>query len=119
LINFVENIFTMGLFAQFIASVIVICNTLFHFVLISISSQLFMLTNYLIIILVQLFIYCWYGNEIIFKSVQVREACYMTNWELSGNEVRKYLFLIMERSKRPLKITTMKYSVLSLTTFAS
>ncbi|KAF2887261.1 hypothetical protein ILUMI_18912 [Ignelater luminosus] len=119
LVDYIEHIFTMGLFAQFIASVIVICNTLFHFVLISISSQFFMLADYLMILLVQLFIYCWYGNEIIFKSGQLGEACYMSNWELSGNEVRLYLFMIMERSKKPLRITTMKLSELSLTTFAS
>ncbi|KAF2904104.1 hypothetical protein ILUMI_02057, partial [Ignelater luminosus] len=52
-------------------------------------------------------------------SLQIGHACYMSEWYLSNNRTRKYLFIIMERSKRPLKITTMKISALSLSAFAA
>ncbi|KAF2904855.1 hypothetical protein ILUMI_01326 [Ignelater luminosus] len=118
-VNSIENVFTIGLLAQFVASALVICNTIFDFVLVPVSSQLFLLVDYLIIILVQLFIYCWYGNEIIVKSFKIGEACFMSKWYMSDNRVRKYLFIIMERCKRPMKITVMKISILSLAAFAS
>ncbi|KAK5647661.1 hypothetical protein RI129_002553 [Pyrocoelia pectoralis] len=114
----VEEVFTVGLLAQFTASIIGTCNTIFHFVLMpEITSQFVMLLNFFIVQMIQLFIYCWYGNEIILKSVQVGEACYKFTWYNNGSSVGKYIFLIMERSKRPLSITVVKLTTLSLATF--
>lgn len=42
------------------------------------------------------------------------DACYMTEWVACGPLVRKTLFLIMERSKRPLILTAGKFIILSL-----
>ncbi|KAB0790785.1 hypothetical protein PPYR_15295 [Photinus pyralis] len=120
LVESIEDIFTVGLLAQFTCSIIVICNTVFYIILMwTINSQFVMLLDYLIILMLQLFMYCWYGNEIILKSVKIGEACYKFNWCDSGTPVRQTLFIIMERSKRPLTITTVKLSTLSLSAYKS
>ncbi|KAK5647662.1 hypothetical protein RI129_002554 [Pyrocoelia pectoralis] len=120
LIESVEEVFTVGLFAQFTCSIIVICNTVFYIIVIAtINSQFIMLLNYIIILVIQLFMYCWYGNEIMLKSVQLGEACYKIDWYNRDKSVGQFLFIIMERSKRPLTVTTVKLSTLSLTAFKS
>ncbi|KAF5271728.1 hypothetical protein FQA39_LY08051 [Lamprigera yunnana] len=120
LVNYTERVFTLGLFAQFGTSVIVICTTVFPIAMASrITTQFTMLLNYLAILMCQLFIYCWYGNEIILKSIQVGEACYQFDWYTVGKSARIYLFIMMERSKRPLIITTMKFSNLSINSYKS
>lgn len=43
----------------------------------------------------------------------------MSKWYLIDPKACKYLFIVMERSKRPLRITAMKLSALSLTAFAA
>ncbi|KAK4885197.1 hypothetical protein RN001_001468 [Aquatica leii] len=120
LVQDIEQVFTVALFVQFVASVMVICNTVFHIVLIStINMQFIMLLEYCIVMMLQLFMYCWYGNEIILKSTKISDACYNCNWYERGPLVRTYLFMIMERCKRPLNITTLKLSNVSLTAFKS
>ncbi|KAK5647664.1 hypothetical protein RI129_002556 [Pyrocoelia pectoralis] len=89
------------------------------FIIGTINSQFIMLLNYIIILMIQLFIYCWYGNEIMIKSVQIGEACYKIDWYNRDKSVGQFLFIIMERSKRPLTVTTVKLSTLSLTSFKS
>ncbi|KAK5647660.1 hypothetical protein RI129_002552 [Pyrocoelia pectoralis] len=85
----------------------------------TINSQFIMLLNYIIILMIQLFMYCWYGNEIMLKSVEIGDACYKIDWYHRDKSVGQFLFIIMERSKRPLTVTTVKLSTLSLTAFKS
>ncbi|KAF2904110.1 hypothetical protein ILUMI_02063, partial [Ignelater luminosus] len=119
MVNSIEHIFTIALFGQFVTSAMITCNTIFNLILIPISTQQIMLADYFVGILVQLFIYCWYGNEIIVKSLKIKDACYMSQWYAIDTKVCKYLFIMMERSKRPLRITAIKISTLSLIAFAA
>ncbi|KAF2899187.1 hypothetical protein ILUMI_06990 [Ignelater luminosus] len=59
------------------------------------------------------------GNEIILQSMKIREACYMSEWVNCGPSVRKTLFIIMERTKRPLKLYAGGFISLSLDTLVS
>ncbi|KAF2904111.1 hypothetical protein ILUMI_02064 [Ignelater luminosus] len=119
MVDSIEDVFTIALFGQFLTSVMVLCNTIFNIIVITVSTQTIMLSDYMVAIVIQLFMYCWYGNEIIAKSLQIRDACYMAKWYAFDKKTCKYLFIIMERSKRPLRITTMKIYALSLTAFAT
>ncbi|XP_031329655.1 odorant receptor 94a-like isoform X1 [Photinus pyralis] len=67
----------------------------------------------------QITLYCAYGNEVTIQSAMVLDACYMTEWIYCGPEVRRNLFLIMERSKRPLVLTAGKFINLSLSSLVS
>lgn len=66
LMNFIDNIqnlFSYGILFKMIASVVIICLTGFHMLLIpTFSTQFFILINYVICILIQVGIYCWYGH---------------------------------------------------------
>ncbi|KAF2886566.1 hypothetical protein ILUMI_19606 [Ignelater luminosus] len=57
------------------------------------------------------------GNSVI--SAKIRSACYMSEWINCGPLVRKSLFIIMERAKRPLILTAGGFVSLSLDTLVS
>nr|QBB72962.1 odorant receptor [Protaetia brevitarsis] len=123
LIKFVQQIedtFSFGLLSQLMGSIIVICNTGFFLMLVSPASLQFgLFSSYFITMMAQLTLYCWYGNEIMLKSVQIGEACYFSQWYTCTADVKRSIFIIMEKSRRPLAITALKFTTLSLETFAA
>ena len=69
--------FTIVIFVQFALSTIVVCTSLFKLSKIDIiSSDFVSMMLYLLTILVQIFIYCWYGNEVTLrvKSILIINA---------------------------------------------
>lgn len=59
-----------------------------------------------------------FGIPFVFsQSFEVGNACFMSEWYKFGPRRNKMLFLIMERSKRPLTISAYKFSVLSLSAY--
>ncbi|KAF2885570.1 hypothetical protein ILUMI_20603 [Ignelater luminosus] len=53
------------------------------------------------------------------QSAKIGDACYMSEWINCGPSVRKSLFIIMERAKRPLELTAGGFVSLSLDTLVS
>ncbi|KAF2894897.1 hypothetical protein ILUMI_11275, partial [Ignelater luminosus] len=74
---------------------------------------------FFIAVVIELTNFCIPGNEIILQSEKIRDACYMSEWTNCGPSVRRTLFIIMERSKRPLRLTAAKFVVLSLSSLLS
>ncbi|XP_049817792.1 odorant receptor 94a-like [Aethina tumida] len=119
-VSSIEKVFTQIFLVQYLTSIIVICNIGFQLVHVHIQSIQFVnMCFYFMAMIVQLSIYCWNGNEIILKSTATRDACYNSNWIKCGSSIRKMLFIISERSKRPLYLSAGKFSKLSLATFTS
>lgn len=54
-----------------------------------------------------------------FKSTTIQDSCYLSDWINFDTKVRKTLFIIMERSKRPVYLTAGKFANLSLDSFKS
>lgn len=54
-----------------------------------------------------------------FQSEKLLQACYECNWYEYEINIRKLIFIIMERAKRPLKLTAAKFATLSLQSFAT
>lgn len=99
-----------------------------------------MLIFYLLAMLTELYMYCWFGNEIMhkvcdssfakyfnislhwstfFQSYNIGDACYLSEWYDCSESAKKNLLTIMQRTRKPLKITTFGFATLSLTTFTS
>lgn len=68
-------------------------------------------------IICEISLICYWGNEISLESQNVIHACYDVNFFGSDVRFQKALFLIMERSKRPITLTAGKFSPLTLGTF--
>ncbi|XP_031329182.1 odorant receptor 94a-like isoform X2 [Photinus pyralis] len=83
------------------------------------SVEFIFALSFLGTLMFQITLYCSYGNEVTIQSYRVLEACYMTEWVYRGPKVRQNLFLIMERSKRPMVMTAGKFVNLSLSSLVS
>ncbi|CAH2010046.1 unnamed protein product [Acanthoscelides obtectus] len=69
---------------------------------------------------IQIYFYCWYGQDIVLKSIEISVSYYLTNWyNAYSSNVRTYLFLFMERSKRPLVLRAGGVFPLTLSTLMS
>ncbi|XP_031329180.1 odorant receptor 94a-like isoform X2 [Photinus pyralis] len=116
----IEDIFSYVFLSQFLCSAFGICVTGFILIKAKPGGFEFMYALlYLAALMFQITLYCTYGNEITIQSYRVLEACYMTEWVYCGPKVRQNLFLIMERSKRPVVMTAGKFVTLSLALLVS
>ncbi|XP_039309022.1 odorant receptor 46a isoform X2 [Solenopsis invicta] len=88
--------FTKIIGFQFIASTMVICCNLY-----------------------QIFVYCWFGNELKLKSLQLIDSIFQMEWPILNNSIKKSLLLIMKRTKTPIEITTIFIFTMNLETFVA
>ncbi|XP_011067880.1 PREDICTED: odorant receptor Or2-like [Acromyrmex echinatior] len=115
----VNVIFNQVLFVQFFGSILVLCTSVYYLSAHSTLSETATLIVYTICMFVQIYVYCWSGNEVILKSMSVGDAIYHMNWpSLSVNE-RKELLMIMLRSTLPMKFTSSFLITLSLQSYSS
>ncbi|RZC43043.1 uncharacterized protein BDFB_009339 [Asbolus verrucosus] len=114
----VTSLFTLCIMAQFVVSVIIICITMFQMSLVSVFSLQFLsMVLYQACMLLEIFLWCYYGNEVILKSEQLTESAYVCEWVDCSKEFRKNLLFFMTRSQIPLKLYAGGYFSLSLDTF--
>ncbi|XP_011050414.1 PREDICTED: odorant receptor Or2-like [Acromyrmex echinatior] len=68
-------------------------------------------------ILVQIFIYCWFGNEVKLKSLQLINSIYNIEWLALSNSNKKDLLLIMKRAMTPIEFTSGYIITMNLESF--
>ncbi|KAG5329989.1 OR4 protein, partial [Acromyrmex heyeri] len=115
----VNEIFSEVLFVQFFASILILCSSVYY-----LSSHLTVtdftkLSIFTFCMFVQIFVYCWAGNEVILKSTGLSEAACQIDWILMTISERKDLLMIMKRSIRPIKFTSSFLVTLSLDSYAN
>ncbi|XP_049940825.1 uncharacterized protein LOC126416984 [Schistocerca serialis cubense] len=76
---------------------------------------------YLFAMLAELFIYCWFGDDLITESENLAVAAYDAVTSLQGCPVsiKKSLLLLMHRAQRPLRITAGGFFPLSRESFVA
>ncbi|EZA59460.1 ObirOr5-E22 [Ooceraea biroi] len=114
----INDVFSEVIFVQFFASILVLCSSLYH-----LSSHAIVdvapLIVYAFCMFVQIFVYCWAGNEVILKSTELSEGVYQVDWTLITVSERRDLLMIMKRSTRPIKLTSSFLVTLSLTSYSN
>nr|UTN00904.1 odorant receptor [Semanotus bifasciatus] len=117
----IENEFRYLMLVQFLSSLYILCLQLFQLSLVSnyLSFDSISMCLYLILMMYQLFCYCWYGNEILVQSSDFSTDIYNTDWLLTNSNTRKSLLLMMMRVQRPTMFTAGKFALLSLPTYMS
>ncbi|XP_025155995.1 odorant receptor Or2-like [Harpegnathos saltator] len=104
---------------QFGVSTLVMCSNLFQLAIATIDANIVPLILYTACTLSQIFIYCWFGNEIKIKSLQVADNIYRIEWLALDNSIKKSLLLIMKRSVSPIEFTTAVVITMNLDSFVS
>ncbi|XP_018406210.1 PREDICTED: odorant receptor Or1-like [Cyphomyrmex costatus] len=112
--------FNHVLFVQFFSSILVLCTSVYYLSMhIKELSAAAPLLVYTICMFVQIFVYCWSGNEVMLKSMNIADAIYRMNWPLLSTNEKKGLLMIMIRSTVPVKFTSSFLITLSLQSYSN
>ncbi|KAK2576113.1 hypothetical protein KPH14_007446 [Odynerus spinipes] len=117
----VNSVFTTMIMLQFSISTIVLCLTVYRMSKSSIASIEFIWgLSYLASMFIQIFLYCWFGNEVMLKSTQVGDMFYEMDWvSLGHNFVVKLLPIVMSRATKPILMRSGYIILLSAESFTS
>ncbi|XP_018403364.1 PREDICTED: odorant receptor 49b-like [Cyphomyrmex costatus] len=102
---------------QFMASTMVICCNLHQLTSSTLSANHVPLIMYTCCMLTQIFIYCWFGNKVKSKSLQLTSSIFQTEWPILDNSIKKSLLLIMKRVIIPIEISTIYVLTINLDSF--
>lgn len=73
----VNSIFNEMLFVQFFGSILVLCTSVYYISTHITESEVMGILMYTTSMFVQIFIYCWSGNEVMLKVRQVKSYIYI------------------------------------------
>nr|QXE93183.1 odorant receptor 2 [Eucryptorrhynchus scrobiculatus] len=116
-IKMVEDVYSYIVFSQFAASAIVICTTAFEIASLPISTgELIASLMYLLNMIIEVGLYCFYGHHIQTMSDGLCSACYKSQWYKTELTVKTMVIIFMENNKKPLTLRAGKMVPLHLTT---
>ncbi|XP_076544268.1 uncharacterized protein LOC117603483 [Osmia lignaria lignaria] len=123
IINFVHNInitFQYIVLIQFLVSSTVLCLSIYQMSTLDLFSMDMVFSySYLGSMLMEVYLYCWFGNEMTLKSNEVGDAIYQMDWTILPADILKDFLLIMTRSMKPVKISCGHIFILSVESFMS
>nr|XP_012223385.1 PREDICTED: odorant receptor Or2-like [Linepithema humile] len=115
----VNIIFNQVFFVQFFSSILVLCTSIYYLAEHITETRAATLLLYTIGMIVQIYLYCWCGNEVMLMSMKTGHAIYHTDWPLLSVSEKKDLLIIMIRSTRPIKFTSSFLITLSLDSYSN
>ncbi|XP_066594027.1 odorant receptor 67c-like isoform X2 [Prorops nasuta] len=114
-----NHIFAPILFVQFFTSVLILCSLIRSISIMKPSMELIPILICILTILLQIFFYCWFGNEVISSSLDLATMVYTMDWTALTLQRQKDLIFILLRIKTPIKITSSFLVTLSTQSFIS
>ncbi|KAJ3636033.1 hypothetical protein MTP99_008882 [Tenebrio molitor] len=115
-----NNVFNMIVLGQFATSTATLAMTMFQLTLVEpLSGEGIPFLLYLVGMTAEIFLYCWFGNEVEFRSNKISHAVYESDWTEQPQSVQKTLLIFCLRCSKPIKITAINLFTLSLQTFIS
>ncbi|XP_072754237.1 uncharacterized protein [Anoplolepis gracilipes] len=104
---------------QFIVSTLVVCSNLYQLAKITLNAQAFTLILYTCSMLTQILIYCWYGNEVKLKSIELITNIFKMEWFTLDQSGKTNLLIIMNRSLIPIEFSSAYILTMNLDSFVS
>ncbi|RZC42852.1 7tm 6 domain containing protein, partial [Asbolus verrucosus] len=121
ILKFAQNankFYNMTILEEFFAGAICIGLSMFQLTVVPpFSSEFHSFISYANAISVQVFMYCWFGNEIELKSTKLPYAIFESDWTSLPQEVKQEMIIFLIRTQRPLKMSAFGLFYLSLETF--
>ncbi|XP_018403365.1 PREDICTED: odorant receptor 46a-like [Cyphomyrmex costatus] len=109
--------FTKIIGFQFLSSTMIMCSNLYQVAKATLNSDHISLIMFTCCMLTEIFIYCWFGNQVKLKSLQLTDSIFQMNWPILDNNVKKSLLLIMKRAMTPIEISTVYILTMNLDSF--
>ncbi|XP_025994617.2 odorant receptor 46a-like [Solenopsis invicta] len=102
---------------QFVVSTLVVCSNLYQLARVTLNAQCFPLILYTCSMLTQILIYCWYGNEVKLKSVQLVTNIFGMEWLTMKENRKQTLLIIMNRALIPIEFSSAYILTMNLDSF--
>ncbi|KAJ3663574.1 hypothetical protein Zmor_007823 [Zophobas morio] len=80
------------------------------------TSEFFSFITYSYAIIIEIFLYCWFGNEVEIKSSNIPYSIFQADWTDATKIHKKIVFFTM-RTQRSIKLSALNLFFLSLETF--
>ncbi|XP_076377243.1 odorant receptor 49b-like isoform X1 [Megalopta genalis] len=109
--------FRIMLCYQLVATVSMVCFSIFQLTQARLNGKAVEHVMFMICVLIQLFYYCWYGNEVRRKSLEVPDMIFESNWMNLDNESKKVLLVIMLRGTFPMEFKSAHIMSVNLESF--
>nr|XP_031827715.1 odorant receptor 46a-like [Nomia melanderi] len=109
--------FELVLCVQFLTSALSMCFVLYQFTQSDGNARLAEMFMYAVCMLVEIFYYCWYGNEVRLKSLEIPDVIYASDWLNLDEKTKKTLLMIMIRSRIPMQFTSAHVVSMNIDTF--
>ncbi|KAJ3663562.1 hypothetical protein Zmor_007813 [Zophobas morio] len=123
IVRFAENTNTFSnwiILQQFFISAVSIGMTMFQLTMVTpLSSEFFSQISFLSSITTEIFMFCWYGNEVTIKSSKVPYALFQSQWIDAPLVAQKNMQFFVARCQKPVQMSALKLFYLSLDTFVS
>ncbi|XP_024885581.1 odorant receptor 94a-like isoform X1 [Temnothorax curvispinosus] len=113
----VNERFRLAIAIQFTLTTLMICFCFYQISIATTKGKHIDMITYVATILVQNFLYCWYGNELKIKSHQMIDNIFETEWLTLDENKKKCLMIIMRRTVTPIQITCARIMPVNLETF--
>ncbi|XP_049303921.1 putative odorant receptor 85d [Bactrocera dorsalis] len=111
-----NDVFGISLFISFASTALIICFVLFQITIGANIDAIIMLAFFLFCSLVQIFLICYYAQQILEASEYISYAVYNHNWFDSDLRYRKMLIYIMARAQKPSKLQATALVIVSMPT---
>ncbi|KAM7356629.1 putative odorant receptor 92a [Cochliomyia hominivorax] len=114
-----ENIFSRPVLFQFFSSLVIFAMTGFQATVKNYdNSGAILIYFYCGCIFCQLFVYCWFGNEVFEQSKTLATRGFNSSWYLYDQRYGKSLVIFLANAQQPFLFTAGGFIGLSLPTFA-
>ncbi|XP_017788741.1 PREDICTED: uncharacterized protein LOC108571252 [Habropoda laboriosa] len=105
---------------QLLSSTLVVCFILYELANTPpISSKYLQFVLYLACMMTQIFFYCWYGEQLKLKSVEIVRTIFEMDWIPLQNGIKKDLIVVARRAMIPIELTCAYMFTMDLNTFVS
>nr|WCC57544.1 odorant receptor 24.2 [Papilio memnon] len=120
LVDEIGSVFGSSMVLQFLVMAWIICMTVYKMIGLNVMSAEFVtMIVYLSVMLLQLFIFCYYGTQLKDESEGVNQSIYESDWPAVSPRLRRPLLIMMERCYRPIAPCIAYIVPMSLDTFIS
>ncbi|XP_011705958.1 PREDICTED: odorant receptor 49b-like [Wasmannia auropunctata] len=96
-----------------------ICFSLYHISKTTAQAKFIDMIMCIACMLTQIFLYCWYGNEVQIKSCQIVDDIFEMEWLALDINKKKSLIMIIRRALIPIQINCAHVIPMNLTSFMS
>ncbi|XP_004521076.1 odorant receptor 67c-like [Ceratitis capitata] len=112
----VNSIFSFSLLLNFLTASLTICFIGFQ-VTASSTEDIVKYIIFLTASLVQVFVVCYYGDELMTASLRVGDAAYNQNWFECDTRYKRLLIILILRSQKPASIRAPTFPPISFNTY--